>query len=175
MSDTSSLFGIDLVRRGYDRDQVDKRMAQLMRDRDSAVSRISALEQRIEELLAEAESSQAQGVGAEASLEGLSPRLEQMLRLAEEEAEEVGAKAREVAEQYRKAADDAARQMREEAEAFAAELNARTDQETGRIVQTAQAQAADLRTSAQRDAKAARDNVHAFFANRQLAGRNRLA
>ncbi|MEE1739823.1 protein kinase [Streptomyces sp. BE147] len=49
-SDTVSPFGFELVRRGYDRGQVDDRVSKLVADRDSALQRILALERRIEEL-----------------------------------------------------------------------------------------------------------------------------
>ncbi|KPC94003.1 cellulose-binding protein, partial [Streptomyces sp. NRRL F-6602] len=49
MSDTSP-YGFELVRRGYDRAQVDERISKLVSDRDSALTRITALEKRIEEL-----------------------------------------------------------------------------------------------------------------------------
>ncbi|MGW4232933.1 serine/threonine-protein kinase [Streptomyces sp. NPDC004980] len=42
--DTSSPFGFELVRRGYDRAQVDDRITELVADRDSALNRISVLE-----------------------------------------------------------------------------------------------------------------------------------
>ena len=60
MSDTSSPFGFELVRRGYDRGQVDDRITKLVADRDSALARINALEKRIEELHLETQNAQAQ-------------------------------------------------------------------------------------------------------------------
>lgn len=45
-----SSHGFELVLRGYDRAQVNDRMADLMADRDSALIRITALERLIEEL-----------------------------------------------------------------------------------------------------------------------------
>lgn len=48
MSDPSSPFGFELVRRGYDRGQVDDRITKLVADRDSALTRITSLEKRIE-------------------------------------------------------------------------------------------------------------------------------
>ena len=50
MSDTSP-YGFELVRRGYDRAQVDERISKLVSDRDSALNRITALEKRIDLLL----------------------------------------------------------------------------------------------------------------------------
>lgn len=95
MTETSLPSLFDLVRRGYDRDQVESRVNELVGDRNKALSRIAALEQRIQELLAETEAPQAQGSDAEPSYALLGPRIEEMLRLAEEEAEELGRTARE--------------------------------------------------------------------------------
>jgi len=49
MNETSP-HGFDIVRRGYARTQVDDRIAALVADRDSALSRIASLEQRVAEL-----------------------------------------------------------------------------------------------------------------------------
>ena len=65
MSDTSP-YGFELVRRGYDRAQVDERISKLVSDRDSALARITALEKRIEELHLETQNAQAQVTDAEA-------------------------------------------------------------------------------------------------------------
>ncbi|OEV05695.1 hypothetical protein AN216_01635 [Streptomyces oceani] len=55
MSDTSP-FGFDVVRRGYDREQVDDHVRKLVADHDSALARITSLEKRIEELHLETQS-----------------------------------------------------------------------------------------------------------------------
>ena len=88
MSDTSP-YGFELVRRGYDRAQVDERISKLVSDRDSALSRITALEKRIEELHLETQNAQAQVSDAEPSYAGLGARVEKILRLAEEEAKDL--------------------------------------------------------------------------------------
>ncbi|MFD7638659.1 cellulose-binding protein, partial [Streptomyces sp. NPDC059873] len=89
MSDTSSPFGFELVRRGYDRGQVDDRITKLVADRDSALARITSLEKRIEELHLETQNAQAQVSDAEPSYAGLGARVEKILRLAEEEAKDL--------------------------------------------------------------------------------------
>src|SRR3954454_12289280 len=93
MSDTSP-YGFELVRRGYDRAQVDERISKLVSDRDSALARISALEKRIEELHLESQNAQAQLADAEPSYAGLGARVEKILRLAEEEAKDLREEAR---------------------------------------------------------------------------------
>jgi len=75
MSDTSP-YGFELVRRGYDRAQVDERISKLVSDRDSALARITALEKRIEELHLETQNAQAAVTDAEPSYAGLGARRE---------------------------------------------------------------------------------------------------
>ncbi|KJY32493.1 cellulose-binding protein, partial [Streptomyces sp. NRRL S-495] len=89
MSDSHSPHGFDLVRRGYERAQVDERITKLVADRDSALTRISALEKRIEELHLETQTAQAAVAEAEPSYAGLGARVEKILRLAEEEAKDL--------------------------------------------------------------------------------------
>lgn len=61
-----SSYGFELVLRGYDRGQVNDRVAGLVADRDSALIRITALERLIEELVSAHQSRDrevAQGYG----------------------------------------------------------------------------------------------------------------
>ncbi|MFJ2721908.1 hypothetical protein [Streptomyces sp. NPDC087437] len=146
MTETSLPSLFDLVRRGYDRDQVDSRVNELVGDRNKALSRISALEQRIQELLAETEYPQAQGSDAEPSYAVLGPRIEKILRLAEEEAEELGCAAREAADHEYAGAVAAADRLRADADTFAADLKAENDRQSMQMVENAQARAAELRT-----------------------------
>ena len=111
MSDPSSPFGFELVRRGYDRGQVDDRITKLVADRDSALARITSLEKRIEELHLETQNAQAQVTDAEPSYAGLGARVEKILRLAEEEAKDLREEARRAAEQHRELAESAAQQV----------------------------------------------------------------
>ena len=146
MSDTSSPFGFELVRRGYDRGQVDDRITKLVADRDSALARITSLEKRIEELHLETQNAQAQVNDAEPSYAGLGARVEKILRLAEEEAKDLREEARRAAEQHRELAEGAAQQVRNDAEAFAAERKAKAEDEGARIVEKAKGEAAALRS-----------------------------
>ncbi|MFB7796440.1 cellulose-binding protein, partial [Streptomyces sp. NPDC056086] len=151
------------MRRGYDRDQVDSRVNELVGDRNKALSRITALEQRIQELLAETEDPQAQGSGAEPSYAVLGPRIEKILRLAEEEAEELGRAAREAADHEYERAVAAADRLRADADTFAADVIAENDRQSMQMVENAQARAAELRTEANKHAAAVREEADAFF------------
>lgn len=163
MSDTPSFFGFELARRGYDRDQVDSSVAQLLDDRDNALCRLTALERRVEELVVETDFAEAQDTGAEPSYAALGPRIEEILRLAVEEAQELSDEARETAEREHEIVAAAADRMQAEANAFAADLNAASDRECARLVQTAQYQASELRATANAEASATQEKADAFF------------
>src|ERR1041385_6451256 len=157
MSDSHSPHGFDLVRRGYERAQVDERITKLVADRDSALTRITALEKRIEELHLETQNAAAQVNDAEPSYAGLGARVEKILRLAEEEAKDLREEARRAAEQHRELAESAAQQVRNDAEAFAAERKAKSEDEGVRIVEKAKSDASQLRQEAQKDAQSKRE------------------
>jgi len=147
MSDTSP-YGFELVRRGYDRAQVDERISKLVSDRDSALARITALEKRIEELHLETQNAQAQVSDAEPSYAGLGARVEKILRLAEEEAKDLREEARRASEQHRELAESAAQQVRNDAESFAADRKSKAEDEGVRIVEKAKGDASTLRAEA---------------------------
>ncbi|WP_236670073.1 SDR family NAD(P)-dependent oxidoreductase, partial [Streptomyces antimycoticus] len=163
MSDTSSPFGFELVRRGYDRGQVDDRISKLVADRDSALARITSLEKRIEELHLETQNAQAQINDSEPSYAGLGARVEKILRLAEEEAKDLREEARRAAEQHRELAESAAQQVRNDAESFAAERKAKAEDEGARIVEKAKGEATTLRQEAQKDAQSKREEADSLF------------
>ena len=94
-------------------------MTKLTAERDSAHSRVNALEKRIEELHLENQSVQAQLTDSEPSYAGLGARVEKILRLAEEEAKDLREEARRAADQHRELAEQAAGQVRSDAENYA--------------------------------------------------------
>jgi Zn-ribbon protein, possibly nucleic acid-binding len=153
MSDTHSPHGFDTVRRGYERAQVDERITKLVSDRDSALSRISALEKRIEELHLETQNAQTSIADAEPSYAGLGARVEKILRLAEEEAKELREEAHRAAEQHRELAEAAAQQVRSEAEAYAKERKAKAEDDGRRIIDKANSDSTQLRAEATKDAQ----------------------
>lgn len=161
MNDTSVRF--ELVRRGYHREQVDNLVTQVVGDRDKALARITALEQRVKELTAETGNAQTHFVENAPSFAGLGARVEEILRLAEEEAAELGDEAREAARDHHKVVGDAAERIQAEAAAYAARLKATSNREGTRIADTAQAEAARLHTEAHASAQAARNDADGFF------------
>jgi DivIVA domain-containing protein len=95
----------DLVRRGYDRAQVDEHLERvdadlriLSADRDAAVARAAELAKQVENQRTQIQKLQEEldrAVEPPTTLEGLSERLARMLRLAQEEAADIRAKAEE--------------------------------------------------------------------------------
>lgn len=168
MSEISSPFSIEVVRRGYDRDQVDARIAQLTRDGDAARTRIATLEQRVEELIAQAKTAQTEIIDAEPAYLGLGPRVEKILHLAEEEADDLVEQARDDAAQHQQAARDAAKLKRDEADTFAIELKAANSEACARIIEEAEALADEVRTEADSDAQAARAAGNSFFEDTRI-------
>src|SRR6266702_2110708 len=163
MSETTSPLGLEVVRRGYDVAQTNERVTKLTAERDTAHSRVSALEKRIEELHLENQSVQAQLSDSEPSYAGLGARVEKILRLAEEEAKDLREEARRAAEQHRELAESAAQQVRHDAESFAAERKAKAEDEGVRIVEKAKADSSQLRSEAQKDAQSKREEADALF------------
>src|ERR1700761_3760532 len=141
MSETTSPLGLEIVRKGYDIAQTNDRVTKLTAERDSAHSRVTALEKRIEELHLENQSVQAQLTDSEPSYARLGARVEKILRLAEEEAKDLREEARRAADQHRELAESAAQQVRNDAETFAAERKAKAEDDGVRIVDKAKGEA----------------------------------
>lgn len=93
----------DVVRRGYDRSQVDEHLERvdadlriLAADRDSAVARAAELARQVDNQRLQIQNMQAdldKSTAPPTSVEGLSERLARMLRLAQDEAAEIRAMA----------------------------------------------------------------------------------
>ena len=125
----------DVVLRGYDRQQVDEHIEQLEdqahrhRDQAQALRReLSAVHRQLRER-------------ERPTYAGRGLRIEQLLRLAEEQATEILGEARAAADELRAAAKAGAAELRAAAENEAAELRASAERDTG-----------DLRASAEREA-----------------------
>src|SRR5687767_6222342 len=149
----------EVVRRGYEPQQVDRRIAALSREIESANQRRAELERRIEELHVQPDSEQA------TPYSGLGARIEQILGLAEEEAQELRAAAATEATQHRALTEQDADKIRRESERYSQERRADADTEAARILQEAKRQADQIRDESERDAKARREEAEALFEN----------
>ncbi len=94
----------EVVLRGYDRHQVDARLARATTDRRPAVQGITVLEHQVGQLQAGLGDARMRGAGAELSDGGLGARVEKILRLVEEEADDLRAEALGQAEKAGRAA-----------------------------------------------------------------------
>jgi cell division septum initiation protein DivIVA len=198
--DEGETGGFDVVLRGYDRHQVEDyirrvelTLGEADRLRREDGERIEALEQEVARLqlaLADAE-RRAAGGPEPASLVG--ERLATMLRLAEEEAEQIVAQARERAERSH-AERSAELERREAAVASAAEAAARTRmeaqqdaealrekarQEAGDLVRDARRQAEELLASAREEAdqrrRTAEEDITILYDEARARERERIA
>lgn len=177
----SSTF--DVVRRGYDRGQVDEHLDRLdadlrilAADRDAAVARSAELGKQVENQRAQilnVEREMARLATAPASMEGMSERLQRMLRLAQDEAAEIRARAEtETTEMMARAEADGAA-LRERYQRLIVELETRRTEQDGehrRVMERARAdatqvvtEAADLARQADAEAAARRQQVEEDF------------
>jgi len=149
----------EIVRRGYEPQQVDRRIAALVADLEKTRKRTVDLERRVEELHLE---SQEQGAAAP-TYAGLGTRIEKILGLAEEEARDLRAAAVADAEQHRSLTEQDAGKVRAEADRYSRERRSEVDTESARILEEARRQADQLRDDAERDTKARREEAEALF------------
>jgi hypothetical protein len=150
----------EIVRRGYEPQQVDRRISALARDLQAARQRTVELERRVEELHLQ---SKKDAPADAPTFAGLGARIEQMLGLADEETKELRARALEETEQHRALSEQAADKVRAEAERYAQERRSETDAEAARVLEDARRQSDQLRDSTERDAKTRREEAEALF------------
>jgi hypothetical protein len=149
----------EIVRRGYEPQQVDRTVTGLARDLQAARQRVSELERRVEELHVQGEAP----ADEVPTFAGLGARIEQILGLAEEESKELRARAMQETDQHRALSEKAADKVRAEAERFAQERRSEADAEAARVLEDARRQADQLRDSTERDTKARREEAEALF------------
>ena len=152
----------DVVRRGYDRDQVDDTidglqadMQILAADRDATTSQASALVQALDAARREIEDLHGQlhrASRAPINVRGMSERLQRMLRLAQDEAAEIRARAESVAAQTMARAEGEAADLRDRYQQMIAKTATRRTEmeaEHERLLAVARRQAEELVRSAQ--------------------------
>src|SRR3954451_19376895 len=194
----------DVVRRGYDREQVAETLAGLdadlrvaLADRDAAVSRSADLARQLQALHGEVESLRRRAASASApTFENMGERISNMLQLAEDEAAEIRRSAQEQAgvlqaqvaaevEAIRERIAGEERALGERSAAAHAEaerLVVEARQHAEQIAAVAQARADDLVTKAQErvarldaDSQARRAKVEEDFEIAQRARRTETA
>ena len=163
MSDTTTHQQFEIVRRGYEPQQVDRRVKALVSELEATRRRTAELERRVEELHLQSRALQEQTDEGKPPYAGLGARIEQILGLAEEESKELRAAAIEEAQQHRALSEQAADKLRSEAERYAQERRSEADAEAARVLEDARRQADQVRDDTERDAKARREEAEAIF------------
>jgi DivIVA domain-containing protein len=156
----------DVVRRGYDREQVDEHLDRLdadlrilAADRDAAVARAAELAKQVENQRAQIVNHQRELgrlASAPTSMEGMSERLQRMLRLAQEEAADIRAQAEAEASERMSRAEADGGALRDRYQRLIAELdNRRADMETEHrtVMEQARTSAAKIVADAKSEAE----------------------
>ena len=151
--------GFDTMKRGYDRAQVDEHLERLdadlrmlTTDRDAAISQAGDLARQLEIARSEIDDLQKQVerlAEPPTTLEGLSERLQRMLRLAQDEAADTRARAEAEAGHIRAKAESDASAMRARYEELLNQLaDRRKEMETEHraVLETARAEASEITT-----------------------------
>jgi cell division septum initiation protein DivIVA len=159
MTNPATRESFEVVRRGYEPTQVDRHVAGLQRELENHRRRADEAERRVQELHTQSPDEQ------KPAYSGLGQRIEQILGLADEEAQQVRQAAVEEATQHRSLTEQDAGKIRKDAERYAEERRADADTEAQRIVQEAKRAADTLRDESERGAKARREEAEALFEN----------
>jgi cell division septum initiation protein DivIVA len=149
--------GFDVVKRGYDKAQVEDHLERLdadlkllAADRDAAVSQANDLARQLEKARSEIDDLRGQVDRLSlppTTLEGLSERLQRMLRLAQEEANETKARAEAEAGHIRARAEEEGAALRQRYEQMIRDLDARRaamETEHKNVLETARGEAARI-------------------------------
>jgi DivIVA domain-containing protein len=161
--------GFDVVRRGYDRGQVEEHLDRveadlriLTADRDAAVAQATELARALDHHRAYVEDLRAQVDRLSAppdTMEGLSERLQRMLRLAQDETRAMRDDAAEAARSVRADADEYARRKTGEADEHARTVVAGAEDRARRTVEQAEEQARATVQEAEEQARGTLDEA----------------
>jgi chromosome segregation ATPase len=162
MNDPGSTF--ELVRRGYEPTQVNRRLEELTAAVAQANAQRDALAARLDAVERDRSSEPPAPVEVQPpTFEHLGARVGQILGLANEEADELRRTAyAEVAAERQRLEEDTIR-MREEAERYAADTRSTAETEAARIVEDARRTADERLDNAERDAAARIQEAEAIY------------
>jgi len=161
--------GFDVVRRGYDRGQVEEHLDRveadlriLTADRDAAVAQAAELARALDHHRAHVEDLRAQVDRLSAppdTMEGLSERLQRMLRLAQDEVRAMREEAAETGRRIRGEADEYAQRKRTGADEYARNTVAQADEHARSTVAEAEERARRTVEEADEHARATVDEA----------------
>jgi DivIVA domain-containing protein len=166
------------VLRGYDTAQVDQHVRDLTRAAEAARReagelsiQVSKLESAQRQLKSDVEGhaarthalEEAQNKAAAPTYADLGQRIGSMLKLADEEGNELRTRAQADAETYHSLADQSARATRESADLYAKETHSAADAEAARVLEDARRRADSVLDDATRQATARREEAEAVY------------
>ncbi|MBA2477861.1 MAG: cellulose-binding protein [Sporichthyaceae bacterium] len=162
MSTSWSPRNFDVIRRGYAPQQVDETFAALVRDlttlrnqRDAAQRQLAESESRIGQAVADAEQQQ--------TYRGIGDRIERILRLAEEEADDLRTTTAAEIDRDRNLADQQIDRIRDQADVYAKERRAQADAEAASILEAARREAETMLEDAERTSRIRKDEAENLF------------
>ncbi|MEU9089872.1 cellulose-binding protein [Streptomyces sp. NPDC048428] len=148
--------------RGYRPEQVDRTVATLSAERDGALEQVAALTALAERLVAEsARLDEAVAALAPQDYASLGERAQQILALAEGEAETVGATAQEESQALRDEVDAAARALRESARADAEAMRSAATGHAEKVLAAAEGAAGEALAATRLEAAQVREEAEA--------------
>jgi DivIVA domain-containing protein len=166
------------VLRGYDTAQVDQHVSDLTRAAEAARReagdlsiQVSKLEAAQRQLMSDIEAQaaktrgleEAQAKAAPPTYADLGQRIGAMLKLADEEGNDIRTRAKADAESHHALADESARATREGADIYAKETRSAADSEASRVLEDARRRADSILDDADRQATARREEAEAVY------------
>jgi cell division septum initiation protein DivIVA len=158
---TSPSSGFSSVRRGYDPNEVDRRVGELVSALDACNKQSAELARRVAEL--EQERHALQEAAGAPSYSGLGARIEQMFGLAEAEAHQLRTSAVDDANSALERAEAEGEQIRAEADRYAQERRSDAEVEAARVVDEAHRAGEQMRDEVERDTRTRREEAEAAF------------
>ena len=156
-----------IVRRGYEPTDVNRHVADLLKESGNHQQRIAELSAKVRELEASRSLVQDQPVEQPASFSDLGKRVGDILTLADEEASEIRSSAQGEGDAMLADARGAADRMRTDAQEYAAARRAEADEEADALVSAAHQRADELGEEAEREAAARRAEADAVYEAQQ--------
>ncbi len=155
-----------IVRRGYEPTDVNRHVADLLKEQGTQQQRIAELSAKVRELEA-SRTLQAEQTPEPATFADLGKRVGDILTLAEDEASEIRGNARSDADALLVEATTTAERQRTDAQEYAAARRAEADEEAERLVAAAHRRADELGDEAEREASARRAEADAVYEAQQ--------
>lgn len=166
MSDSTAQPSFRIVRRGYEPTDVNRHVADLLKESGQHQQHIAELTAKVRELEASRALVQEQA-GDPGSFADLGKRVGDILTLADDEAADIRSRAQGEADALVDDARTAADRMRMEAQEYAAARRAESEEEAETLVAAAHRRSDELADEAEREASARRAEANAVYEAQQ--------